>query len=194
MVYCGIASVLPVWLLLQPRDYINSLQLLAALALLIVGLCVACLNGGADLIASTPAIVSEPPADAPPILPFLFITIACGAISGFHCLVSSGTSSKQLQKESDALAVGYGSMLLEGALAVIVILACCAGVGMGEFERKASADGSIAYVAAVDAGGVALTGRPAWESRYGGEGGGKSWSEFRLKDMIGAFIFGGANF
>ena len=191
LIYCGIASVLPVWLLLQPRDYINSLQLLAALALLVVGLCVACLNGGADLIASTPAIVSNPPADAPPILPFLFITIACGAISGFHCLVSSGTSSKQLRKESDALAVGYGSMLLEGALAVIVILACCAGVGMGEFERTAAADGSIAYVAAVGTDGEALTGRPAWESRYGA---GKSWSEFRLKDMIGAFIFGGANF
>jgi len=182
LVYCGIASVLPVWLLLQPRDYVNSLQLMVALALLVVGLIVACTNGGADLIGSTPAIVS---------LPFLFITIACGAISGFHCLVSSGTSSKQLKKESDALAVGYGSMLLEGALAVIVILACCAGVGMGEFERTHVADGSIAYVAATGADGEALTGRAAWESRYGA---GKSWSEFKLKHMIGAFIFGGANF
>ncbi len=190
-VYCGVASVLPVWLLLQPRDYVNSLQLLVALALLVIGLVVACLNGGADLLASTPAIVSQPPADAPPILPFLFITIACGAISGFHCLVSSGTSSKQLRRESDALAVGYGSMLLEGALAVIVILACCAGVGLGAFERTTIADGSVSYVATTGIDGEALTGRPAWENRYGA---GKSWSEFRLKDMVGAFIFGGANF
>jgi carbon starvation protein len=191
LVYCGIASVLPVWLLLQPRDYVNSLQLLAALALLVIGLVVACCSGGADLIASAPAVVADPPADAPPILPFLFITIACGAISGFHCLVSSGTSSKQLKKETDAVAVGYGSMLLEGALAVIVILACCAGVGMGEFQRTQTADGSVAYVATANADGTALTGRPAWESRYGA---GKAWKEFRLKDMVGAFIFGGANF
>ena len=136
LIYCAIASVLPVWLLLQPRDYVNSLQLLTALALLVMGLLVACLYGGADLFTSAPAIVSEPPPDAPPLLPFLFITIACGAISGFHCLVSSGTSSKQLRKESDAVAVGYGSMLLEGALAVIVILACCAGVGWASFSGR----------------------------------------------------------
>lgn len=191
LIYCGIASVLPVWMLLQPRDYVNSLQLMAALALLVAGLFVACFSGNADLVVSTPAIVDQPPVDAPPILPFLFITIACGAISGFHCLVSSGTSSKQLKKETDALAVGYGSMLLEGALAVIVILACCAGVGMGEFERTQLADGSVSYVAATAADGSPLTGRSAWESRYGA---GKSWSDFRLKDMVGAFIFGGANF
>ena len=94
------------------------------------------LSGQADLMTSTPAIATDLPASTPPIWPFLFITIACGAISGFHCLVSSGTSSKQLSNETDAQAIGYGSMLLEGALAVIVILACCAGVGMGKFERQ----------------------------------------------------------
>ena len=99
LLYCAVASVLPVWLLLQPRDYVNSHQLFVALTLLIVGLVVSCFNGSADLIASAPAIVTAPPADAPPIFPFLFITIACGAISGFHCLVSSGTSSKQLQRD-----------------------------------------------------------------------------------------------
>jgi carbon starvation protein len=191
LVYCGIASVLPVWLLLQPRDYVNSIQLLAALALLVVGLLVACVSGKADLIGSTPAIVEQPPADAPPILPFLFITIACGAISGFHCLVSSGTSSKQLKCESDAIAVGYGSMLLEGALAVVVILACCAGVGMGEFSRTRADDGAVQYAATLSADGAAISGREAWENRYGA---GKAWAQFRLQDMIGAFIFGGANF
>jgi carbon starvation protein len=71
------------------------------------------------------------PAEAPMIFPFLFITVACGAISGFHCLVSSGTSSKQLEREPDARFVGYGAMLTEGFLATIVILACVAGLGLG---------------------------------------------------------------
>src|SRR5690606_6604253 len=110
--YCFAASVLPVWMLLQPRDYINSHQLVVALALLCGGLLVARPEFAA------PAINTTPPLDAPPIFPFLFITIACGAISGFHCLVSSGTSSKQLKTETDAQYVGYGAMLLEGALAV----------------------------------------------------------------------------
>ena len=135
--YCAVASVLPVWLLLQPRDYVNSHQLFLALGLLVVGLGVASLTGKADLASSAPAVVdiSALPAGTPPIWPFLFITIACGAISGFHCLVSSGTSSKQVSNECDAKSIGYGSMLLEGALAVVVILACCAGLGMGPVEK-----------------------------------------------------------
>ena len=71
------------------------------------------------------------PKNAPVIFPFLFITIACGAVSGFHCLVSSGTSSKQLKNETDARFVGYGSMLTEGFLATLVIIACGAGLGLG---------------------------------------------------------------
>ena len=134
-IYGFIASVLPVWVLLQPRDYINSQQLFVALAMLLAGLVIASLSGQSDLAAAAPAIASELPSDAPPMLPFLFITIACGAVSGFHSLVSSGTSSKQLHCETHARAIGYGSMLAEGALAVIVILACCAGVGMGSFEK-----------------------------------------------------------
>ena len=134
-VYCFIASVLPVWTLLQPRDFINSHELVVALLLLVLGLGVAGLTGQADLGASAPAIASDIPPDAPPIWPFLFITIACGAVSGFHCMVSSGTSSKQVASEGDAQYVGYGAMLLEGGLAVVVILACCAGIGMGIFNR-----------------------------------------------------------
>ena len=130
MTYCFIASVLPVWTLLQPRDFINSHQLIVALGLLVLGLAVAGFTGATDLQASAPAIAEIAPAGAPPIMPFLFITIACGAVSGFHCVVSSGTSSKQISCETDAQYVGYGAMLLEGALAVIVILACCAGLGM----------------------------------------------------------------
>lgn len=139
LVYSYVASVLPVWTLLQPRDYINSLQLISALALIVVGLVVAAFFGGAPPVegATRPALelvapmVKWDPAGAPLIFPFLFITVACGAISGFHCLVSSGTSSKQLERETDATFVGFGSMLTEGFLATLVILACVAGLGLG---------------------------------------------------------------
>jgi carbon starvation protein len=189
MVYCFIASVLPVWLLLQPRDYINSHQLVVALTLLVAGLAVAALTGKVNLSGSTPAIVAEAdiPTDAPPIMPFLFITIACGACSGFHCVVSSGTTSKQIAREADAQFIGYGSMLMEGALAVLVILACCAGVGMGRFEKDAAG----VLVPIVDSSGTALIGEAAWRSRYSVEGG---WDNFKLPQTVGAFVEGGANF
>ncbi len=135
--YSYVASVLPVWTLLQPRDYINSLQLISALALIVLGLFAAAfmnytLPGGTtqELEFVAPSFQMHP-AGAPMIFPFLFITIACGACSGFHCLVSSGTSSKQLKQEPDARFVGYGSMLTEGFLATLVIIACGAGLGLG---------------------------------------------------------------
>ena len=119
--YAGIASLLPVWLLLQPRDYINGIQLLVGLGLLY----------GAVLIANptivAPAINANVPAAAPPMLPLLFVTIACGAISGFHGLVGSGTTSKQLNKETDARFVGYLGSSGEGALALVAIIAATAG-------------------------------------------------------------------
>ena len=206
LIYCGIASVLPVWLLLQPRDYVNSHQLFVALTLLTVGLVVACLSGSADLFVAAPAITQDIPEGTPPIFPFLFITIACGAISGFHCLVSSGTSSKQLENETDAQAIGYGAMLLEGALAVMVILACCAGVGMGKFEslEVAQADGQTRTVDTLveDAQGEPIVGRTAWRQTYQleyidsttGEKKQKAWKDFSLVSKIGAFVDGGGNF
>lgn len=198
LIYCAIASVLPVSWLLQPRDYVNSHQLFVALFLLVVGLIIASLTGKADLLASTPAITHELPKNTPPIWPFLFITIACGAISGFHCLVSSGTSSKQLANEKDALSIGYGAMLLEGALAVVVILACCAGVGMGKFTKESTillnGTQQISYQPVLnEATGEPLVDREAWRKTYqlGEE---KSWSSFTLTSKIGAFVEGGANF
>lgn len=200
LTYCAIASVMPVWMLLQPRDYVNSHQLYVALGLLMVGLSVATLSGQADLFSSAPAVVSgDLPKGTPPIWPFLFITIACGAVSGFHCLVSSGTSSKQLSNETDAQSVGYGSMLLEGALAVVVIIACCAGVGMGRFERQETksedAATQFAYVPMLHVDGTEKgkqrVGRSAWDSRYDISMG---WAEFGLPAKIGAFIEGSANF
>lgn len=114
MVYVYVASTLPVWKLLQPRDYINSHQLVVGLALLYLGL----LFGAPEMTA--PSVNSE--ADIS-WYPLLFITIACGAISGFHGLVASGTTSKQLDKETDARFIGYGGALGEGMLAMIAIIA-----------------------------------------------------------------------
>lgn len=123
--YTWIASRLPVWLLLQPRDYINGLQLMVALAVIFLGLAI-----GFDRIAA-PAVNTNVSADAPHWFPFLFIIIACGAVSGFHSLVSSGTTSKQLDKDTDARHVGYLGALGEGALALAAILACTAGLSGG---------------------------------------------------------------
>jgi len=126
-IYAFIASTLPVTTLLQPRDYMNAWELFVAMGLLIIGVFFAGFGGGMTLAAP---VVDATPAAAPSLWPFLFITIACGAISGFHSVVASGTTSKQIAKEEDALFVGYGSMLTEGALAVLVIIACCAGLGL----------------------------------------------------------------
>ncbi len=188
-VYCFIASVLPVWTLLQPRDFINSHELKFAMLLLFLGLIVASLTGTAGMAESAPAIASVLPKDAPALMPFLFITVACGAVSGFHSLVSSGTSSKQVASEPHARLVGYGSMLLEGGLAVMVILACCAGVGMAKYKREGMANRQYRYVLQTDAAGNAIRGRAAWKQAYGG-----SWGKFGLPQKVGAFIEGGGNF
>ena len=181
LIYSYIASVLPVWALLQPRDYINSLQLISALGLVVVGLVYAGLFGGTPIDGVRPPLEIVAPAleenvtakNLPLIFPFLFVTVACGAISGFHCLVSSGTSSKQLKCETDAKFVGYGSMLTEGFLAVLVILACVAGLGLG-FKAD---NGSI------------LTGVEAWNSKY------SNWGSAQgLQATISAFVIGASNF
>ena len=114
--YALTASILPVWLLLQSRDFLNSLFLILGLLLLYSGFYLS------DLKFSAPAIRASAEG-APPIFPFVFIVIACGSISGFHALVSSGTSSKQLHKESDARPIGYGGMIGESLLGLIAIFA-----------------------------------------------------------------------
>lgn len=120
-VYAAIASLLPVWVLLQPRDYINGLQLFVGLGLLYLAVFIA------NPTVVAPAINAEVPAGTPSMIPLLFVTIACGAISGFHGLVSSGTTSKQLNKESDARFVGYFGAVGEGSLALAAIIAASAG-------------------------------------------------------------------
>ncbi len=115
IIYCFIASVTPVWILLQPRDYLSSFLLYGSL----IGGFLGILLGGFPL--NYPAFVTWNAKDIGPMFPMLFITVACGAISGFHAIVASGTSSKQLKKESDALPIGFGAMLVEGLVAVIAL-------------------------------------------------------------------------
>ena len=123
-IYSGIASLLPVWLLLQPRDYINSHQLLVGLGLIFLGIAVA------NPIIEAPLIRTSFEASAPSIFPLLFVTIACGAISGFHGLVSSGTTSKQINSITDARLIGYGGMIGEGTLALASTICAIAGIGL----------------------------------------------------------------
>ncbi|MEV2279248.1 carbon starvation protein A [Nocardiopsis sp. NPDC049922] len=147
--YTFFASRLPVWMLLQPRDYINQHQMLLALAVIMLGVVV-----GMNTIEA-PAFRSGLPEDSPSIFPLLFITIACGAVSGFHSLVASGTTAKQLDKETDARYVGYLSSLGEGTLAVCSILACTAGIMV--FSANQDLTWSQLYV--------------DWEAASGGAGG-----------------------
>ena len=129
--YAGIASVLPVWLLLQPRDYINGIQLFIGLAILYTAVVIANPTIGA------PAINPNVPEGTPPLVPLLFVTIACGAISGFHGLVASGTTSKQLDKEPHSRQVGYLGSVGEGTLAIAAIIACTAGfASLEEWEGR----------------------------------------------------------
>jgi carbon starvation protein len=165
LVYAYVASTLSVTTLLQPRDFINAWQLIVAMALLVLGV----------FVAAPPMVAPAfnlSPEGAPPWMPFLFITIACGAISGFHCLVSSGTSSKQVESEPDARFVGYGSMLTEGFLATIVLIACGGGL-------------ALAYTTAE---GQVLTGSAAFATHYG------SWmASSGLASKVAAFVIGAAN-
>lgn len=123
LAYGYVASVLPVWVLLQPRDYINSHQLVVALVILLVAI----FYVHPEIVAPMINIHDTASEDAMPIFPFLFTTIACGAISGAHGLVSSGTTAKQVNKETDIRGIAYGSMLIEGALALLAIIAASAG-------------------------------------------------------------------
>lgn len=151
-VYAGIASSLPVWLLLQPRDYINGAQLVVGLFVLY----------GAVLLTmpqvSAPMFNDNLAAGTPPIFPMLFVTIACGALSGFHGIVASGTSSKQLNNEKDARFVGYLGALGEGTLALITITAVTGSLyaanaaDWGGIYSSFGSGGSSAFIA----GGAAL--------------------------------------
>ena len=160
-----LASALPVQTLLQPRDFINSHQLVIAMALLSLGVLVA----HPTIVAPATNFAVE---GAPPVWPFIFVVIACGAISGFHSLVSSGTSSKQCDSEQSSLFVGYGGMLMEGTLSTLVIAAVAAGIGLGLIGKE----------------GELFTGVAAFNHHYA------SWGAAAgLGSKLGAFVQGSAN-
>ncbi|HOQ05230.1 MAG TPA: carbon starvation protein A [Anaerohalosphaeraceae bacterium] len=165
LIYCWFASTLPVTTLLQPRDYINAWQLF--LIMMLLGLSVPAAAFRYDNFHLSAPVYLPRFADVPPLLPMMFVTIACGAISGFHSLVASGTSPKQISRETDAQFIGYGSMLVEGMLAVLVIICIAAGLGIGT-------------------GG--LTGRAAWDQFYTG------WMEGRgLGNNLQPVVIGASN-
>lgn len=171
LIYGWIASTLPVTTLLQPRDYINAWQLFVAMGVIVTGVVVATAGGDLGAMAA-PAINQNLPDDAPSMWPFMFVVIACGAISGFHSLVASGTTPKQVGRETDARFVGYGSMLLEGVLAVLVIICVGAGIAMA----LEAADGRI------------LSGAEAWQHHYA------KWEDAEgLGPKLKAFITGAGN-
>ncbi len=168
LVYVFFASTIPVHKLLQPRDFINTWQLIIAMFLLFLGVVVA--HPAITAPAVNPAALRTG-SDIPSLMPFLFITIACGAISGFHSLAASGTTVKQVDREEDTLFVGYGGMLFESVLALLVLLAVAAGMGMG-----------------MPAGGKILTGMEAYREHYA------SWvTASGLGAKLSAFVVGASN-
>ncbi|KAF0811191.1 carbon starvation protein CstA [Alcanivorax sp. S71-1-4] len=149
--YAAVASLLPVWMLLQPRDYINGLQLFVGLILLYG----AALIGNPSVVA--PMVNDALPMNTPSMIPLLFVTIACGAISGFHGLVASGTTSKQLNRETDARFVGYFGAVGEGALALAAIVAATAGfASLADWQAVYSAFGQGGVTAFVNGGAAIL--------------------------------------
>src|SRR5690625_4358357 len=140
-----------VWLLSQPRDYINGLQLFVGLGLLYIAVFIA------NPTVVAPAINPNVPAGTPSMIPLLFVTIACGAISGFHGLVSSGTTSKQLNRESDARFVGYFGAVGEGSLALAAIIAASAGFAtLADWQAMYHSFGQGGVNAFVNGGAVIL--------------------------------------
>ena len=145
-VYITVASLIPVWIMLQPRDYLSSFLLYAMMALAIVGILISAFTGSTTF--TIPAFTGWKTGIGT-LFPALFITVACGACSGFHSLISTGTSSKQLDNEKNAKAIGYGSMLIESALGIVALIAV--GMVFDKYLAKEFGSPSAAF-----AGGIAL--------------------------------------
>ena len=145
-VYVAVASLLPVWILLQPRDYLSSFLLYGMMALAFIAIIGGSFTGAA--VVEIPAVNN---AKVSTLFPTLFITVACGACSGFHSLISSGTSSKQINNEKDAQVIGYGSMIIESVLGVISLIA------VGVVFSRSTYGGGADFTAppAAFAGGIA---------------------------------------
>lgn len=123
MAYGFIASVMPVWLLLAPRDYLSTFLKIGAIAALAIGILI--VRPELQMPAITPFIDGSGPVFSGALFPFLFITIACGAVSGFHALIASGTTPKLIENENQIPLIGYGAMLCESFVAVMALIAAC---------------------------------------------------------------------
>ncbi|HEX5888364.1 MAG TPA: carbon starvation CstA family protein [Pyrinomonadaceae bacterium] len=143
--YGFIASVLPVWMLLCPRDYLSSYLKIGTIAFLIIGVIIVAPN--LNMPAFTPFTAGGGPVISGKLYPFVFITIACGAISGFHALISSGTTPKMIAKETDTRMIGYGSMLMEGIVGIVALIAA-ASLFPGDYFAINTAQGTEAQKAA----------------------------------------------
>ncbi len=142
--YIAVASLIPVWIMLQPRDYLSSFLLYAMMAIALVGIVIGSFTGSADF--QIPAFAGWK-VGANYMFPTLFITVACGACSGFHSLIASGTSSKQLDNEKHARAIGYGSMLIESALGIVSLIAV--GVVWAKYKNNEFGSPSAAFGAGI---------------------------------------------
>ena len=156
-VYIAVASLIPVWIMLQPRDYLSSFLLYAMMAVAVIGIVISAFSGRTEF--SIPAFTGWS-TKIGTLFPALFITVACGACSGFHSLIATGTSSKQLDNEKHAKAIGYGSMLIESALGIVALIA----VGM-VFDSYLA--GEFGSPSAAFAGGIALMFGEKTSSVYG---------------------------
>ena len=151
-IYIAVASVTPVWILLQPRDYLSSFLLYAMMAVALVGVVLSHAQlGGTDGLPMVTSFAVDNGNGMQYMFPVLFTTVACGAISGFHSLVSSGTTSKQLDKETDAKPIAYGGMLLECVLAVVTICA----INFAYKYNAANPDSALTGATAIFGGGIA---------------------------------------
>jgi len=157
-VYVVVASLLPVWMLLQPRDYLSSFLLYGMMIVAIVGIF------GSNMSVELPAFTSFKLANGNTLFPTLFITVACGAVSGFHALIGSGTTSKQLDSEKDAKVIGYGAMIVESGLAIISLLA----IGVVWSQVGEGLKFQISAPPTIFAGGIAtMVASFAGEASYG---------------------------
>ena len=159
-VYVVIASLLPVWMLLQPRDYLSSFLLYGMMIIAIVGIF------GSNMTVELPMVTGWQGLTGTTLFPTLFITVACGAVSGFHSLIGSGTTSKQLNSEKDAKVIGYGAMIVESGLAIISLIAI--GVVFAETNIGGGDKFQLSAPPTIFAGGIAtMVSKFAGEGAYG---------------------------